>query len=177
MASAKLKIEHWPIERLTPYPNNPRKNDGAVDRMCESIREFGFRVPIVATAAGEVCDGHLRLKAAIKLGMKTVPVAPADELNDIQIKAFRLTANHSANWAEWDMPLLTNELHTLEELGFDIERFGLDEIELPELEDVAAHRSPRKKTTIFVSVLNADVDRARKAISSALKKIGVDHNL
>jgi len=99
---AELKVETWPIERLVPYCRNPRKNDEQVDRMASAIREFGFRIPIVARSDGEVVDGHLRLKAAQKLGLKEVPVALADELTDAQVKAFRILANKSANWAEWD---------------------------------------------------------------------------
>jgi ParB-like chromosome segregation protein Spo0J len=57
-----LNVEHWPLERLIPYARNPRKNDDAVDRMCAAIREFGFRVPIIARSDGGVVDGHLRLK-------------------------------------------------------------------------------------------------------------------
>jgi len=74
--------------------------------MVGAVKEFGFRIPIVAKSDGEVVDGHLRLKAARKLGMAEVPVALADGLTDAQIKAFRLLANRSANWAEWDNELL-----------------------------------------------------------------------
>src|SRR5471032_3175205 len=97
-----LRIEEWPTERLVEYARNPRKNDEQVDRMVAAIREFGFRIPIVAKSDGLVVDGHLRLKAARKLGLTTVPVALADGLTDAQIKAFRLLANRSANWASWD---------------------------------------------------------------------------
>ena len=68
-----LKVESWPIERLVPYARNPRKNDEQVDRMAGAIREFGFRIPVVARSDGTVVDGHLRLKAARKLGMAEVP--------------------------------------------------------------------------------------------------------
>jgi ParB-like chromosome segregation protein Spo0J len=66
---ATQQIENWPIERLVEYPRNPRKNDKAVDRMCASIREFGFKIPVLARSAGGVVDGDLRLKAARKLGI------------------------------------------------------------------------------------------------------------
>src|SRR6476660_8644446 len=96
-AEVRLKVVHWPIDKLVGYPGNPRKNDHVVDRMCEAIKEYGFRTPIVARSNGLIVDGHLRHKAAIKLGMKTVPVALADELTDAQVKGFRLLANSSAN--------------------------------------------------------------------------------
>lgn len=105
-----LKVEHWPIDRLKEYARNPRKNDEQVDRMVGAIQEFGFRIPVVARSDGLVIDGHLRLKAARKLGMEIVPVALADDLTEAQIKAFRLLANKSANWASWDNDLLALEL-------------------------------------------------------------------
>src|ERR1700738_1843069 len=85
-----MHIEMWPIERLVEYPRNPRKNDAVVDRMCSSIREFGFKIPCLARSDGEVVDGHLRLKAAKKLGIADVPVILCDEWTPAQVKAFRL---------------------------------------------------------------------------------------
>ena len=93
-----LKMETWPIDRLIPYARNPRKNDEQIDRMAGAITEFGFRIPIVARSDGSVVDGHLRLKAAKKLGLSEVPVVLADELSAAQVKAFRILANQSANW-------------------------------------------------------------------------------
>jgi ParB-like chromosome segregation protein Spo0J len=125
-----LKVEQWQIDCLVEYARNPRKYDAAVDRMVAAIREFGFRIPICAKSDGTVVDGHLRLKAARKLGLAEVPVALADELTDAQIKAFRLLANRSASWAEWDSELLPLELGDLKELGFDLSLTGFGEIEL-----------------------------------------------
>lgn len=88
----KLKIEYFKTEELTPYAKNPRKNDGAVDPVANSIREFGFKVPIVIDKENNVVCGHTRLKAAKKLGMKTVPCIIADDLTEEQVKAFRLSA-------------------------------------------------------------------------------------
>jgi ParB-like chromosome segregation protein Spo0J len=128
-----LKVEQWPIERLVPYARNPRRNDAAVDQMAGAIQEFGFRIPIVAKSDGSVVDGHLRLKAAQKLGLETVPVALADELSDAQITAFRLLVNRSANWAEWDEELLKLELADLKALDYNLELTGFDERELDRL--------------------------------------------
>ena len=132
---AELKVEQWPIDRLIPYARNPRRNDEQVDRMASAIREFGFRIPIVAKSDGSLVDGHLRLKAAQKLGLKEVPVALADELTDAQVKAFRILANKSANWAEWDTDLLRVEFEELKELDFDLEMTGF---ELPEIDEILA---------------------------------------
>jgi site-specific DNA-methyltransferase (adenine-specific) len=125
-----MQVEHWPIERLIEYARNPRKNDHAVDRVAAAIREFGFRVPVIAKSDGTVVDGHLRLKAAKKLGLETVPVMLADDMTDIQIKAFRLSVNKMAEMAEWDNELLVLELADLGEMGFDMDLTGftLDEI-------------------------------------------------
>jgi ParB-like chromosome segregation protein Spo0J len=101
--------------------------------MASAIREFGFRIPIVAKSDGSVVDGHLRLKAAQKLGLKEVPVALADELTEAQVKAFRILANKSANWAEWEPDLLKLELQELQEIDFDLELTGF---ELPELDEI-----------------------------------------
>jgi ParB-like chromosome segregation protein Spo0J len=84
-----LQIQIWPIERLVFYAHNPRKNDAAVDRMVASIREFGFKIPVLARSDGEVVDGHLRLKAARKLNITEVPVILCDEWTPQQVKAFR----------------------------------------------------------------------------------------
>jgi ParB-like chromosome segregation protein Spo0J len=99
-------IERWPIDRLVAYIRNPRKNDAAVDRMCGSIRAFGFKIPVLARSDGEVIDGHLRLKAARKLGISEIPVILCDEWSPQQVKAFRLMVNRSVTWADWDEDLL-----------------------------------------------------------------------
>ena len=124
-------LEHWPTEKLIDYARNPRKNDHAVDRVSAAIKEFGFRVPIIAKSDGLVVDGHLRLKAAKKLGLETVPVLLADDLSPAQIKAFRLSVNKMAELAEWDDEMLAVELSDLKDMGFDLDLtgFSTDEIE------------------------------------------------
>ena len=101
-----MEIQTWPIDKLVGYARNPRKNDAAVDRMCGSIREFGFKIPCLVRSDGEVIDGHLRLKAARKLGITEIPVILCDEWTPAQVKAFRLMVNRSATWADWDEELL-----------------------------------------------------------------------
>jgi len=133
MPTTALQLEDWPIGRLIEYDRNPRKNDDVVDRMAQAIVEFGFRIPIVARSDGLVVDGHLRLKAARLLGLETVPVVLADELSETQIKAFRLLANQSANWAEWDELLLSAELNDLLAEDFDLSLVGFSDGELDKL--------------------------------------------
>jgi DNA modification methylase len=133
MPANALQLEQWPIGRLVEYERNPRKNDDVVDRMAQAIVEFGFRIPIVARSDGLVVDGHLRLKAARLLGLDTVPVVLADELSETQIKAFRLLANQSANWAEWDELLLSAELQDLLADDYDLSLVGFSDGELDNL--------------------------------------------
>lgn len=127
------QFETWSIESLIEYARNPRKNDHAVDKVASAIKEFGFRVPIVAKSDGTIVDGHLRLKAAKKLNLTEVPVILADDLTDAQIKAFRLSVNKVAELADWDDDLLKLEIEELDDLGFDLSLTGFDESELTSL--------------------------------------------
>jgi DNA modification methylase len=115
------------------YARNPRKNDHAVDKVAAAIREFGFRVPIVAKSDGTIVDGHLRFKAARKLGLDAVPVLLADDMSEAQIKAFRISVNKVAELAEWDDELLMLELSELQESEFDLGLIGFDDNELDTL--------------------------------------------
>jgi DNA modification methylase len=128
-----LQLVYRSIDQLLPYAHNPRKNDHAVEQMCRSIREFGFKIPILATSRGEIVDGHLRLKAAQKLHLESVPVIVSDDWTDAQIRAFRLLVNRSVTWAEWDMERLSAELSALQAAEFDLNLTGFDEAELQQL--------------------------------------------
>ena len=128
-----IKIVEKKIEELTPYARNPRKNDKAVDKVAASIREFGFKVPIVIDKAGVVAAGHTRLKAALKLGMDTVPCIIADDLTEEQIKAFRLADNKTGEFSDWDFELLTDELQDINDI--DMSEFGFDTSNIPEIND------------------------------------------
>lgn len=125
-----MQIELRPTDSLIEYIRNPRKNDHVVEKMVAAIKEFGFRIPIVAKSDGTVVDGHLRLKAARQMGLEEVPVVLADDLTDAQIKAFRLLANRSVNWADWDNELLRLEFDELQDLGFDLEMTGFSDGEI-----------------------------------------------
>lgn len=122
-----MKIVDKPIEWLRPYENNPRNNEQAVEAVANSIKEFGFKVPIVATIDGEIVNGHTRFKAAKSLKLKTVPVLIADDLTEEQIKAFRLADNKTGELADWDVELLYSELDEL--TGFDMTMFGFEDID------------------------------------------------
>lgn len=125
-----LKTEMWPTDKFIEYARNPRNNDDVVDQMVSVIKEFGFRIPIVARSDGLVVDGHLRLKAARVLGLTEIPVVLADELTETQVKAFRILANKSASWAEWDDELLRLEFEDLKIAEFDLEFTGFSDQEI-----------------------------------------------
>src|SRR5690348_17508828 len=126
LAAQSWQVQFWPIDRFIFYVRNPRKNDAAVDRMCSSIREFGFKIPVLARSNGEVVDGHLRLKAARKLGITEVPLILCDEWTEVQVKAFRLMVNRSVAWADWDEELLALELQELNAADFDLSLTGFN---------------------------------------------------
>lgn len=121
-----LKIVYKNVDDLIPYENNPRNNDGAVEAVAKSIKEFGFKVPLVIDKDGEIAAGHTRLKAAKELGLEEVPCIIADDLTPEQVKAFRLADNKVAEFAEWDFNLLGLELGEIENIS--MEDFGFDEL-------------------------------------------------
>lgn len=121
----KTKVIYMDTDSLIPYANNPRLNDNAVDAVAASIKEFGFKVPIVVDGENVIINGHTRLKAAHKLGLKQVPVIVADDLTPEQVKAFRLADNKTSEFAEWDMDKLQIELEGIDEI--DMGEFGFDD--------------------------------------------------
>lgn len=117
-----MNIVEKRIEELREYENNPRHNDGAVDAVAESIKQFGFKVPIIIDADGVIVAGHTRRKAAEKLGLDVVPCIVADDLTPEQIKAFRLADNKTGELASWDFEKLEEELAALS--AVDMSAFG-----------------------------------------------------
>ena len=120
-----MKVIEKKVEELVPYENNPRNNENAVEYVANSIKEFGFKVPIIVDDNNVIVAGHTRLLAAKKLGLEKVPCIVADDLNEEQIKAFRLADNKVSEYATWDFEKLELEL---EELDFEMTEFGFDEI-------------------------------------------------
>ena len=119
-----MQVSERLVQEIIPYENNPRNNDEAVDKVAESIREFGFQQPIVIDKDGVVIVGHTRLKAAKKLGLETVPVVMADNLTEEQAKAYRLADNKTNEFAEWDFDALDIELLDIKDI--DMGRFGFE---------------------------------------------------
>jgi DNA modification methylase len=128
-----MQIELRKLAEIKPYPGNPRQNDAAVEAVAKSIRQFGFRQPIVVDADGVIICGHTRLKAAERLGLEKVPVHIARELSPAQVKALRIADNQTNTIAEWDDELLPFELAELKALDFDLDLLGFSQDELTTL--------------------------------------------
>lgn len=148
-----MRILNISTDKLIPYENNPRNNDAAVQYVANSIREFGFKVPLVIDRENVVITGHTRLKAAKLLGLGTVPCIRADDLSDEQVKAFRIADNSVADVAEWDLDKLNIELEGLPD--FNLDDFALGELDLtidtpdiePELEDDDGYYGDERERT------------------------------
>lgn len=122
----RTKVTYMDVDSLIPYANNPRLNDNAVDAVAASIKEFGFKVPIVVDGENVIINGHTRLKAAHKLGLTQVPVIVADDLTPEQVKAFRLADNKTSELAEWDVGKLDIELGEIPDIDMGAFGFELD---------------------------------------------------
>lgn len=124
-----MQIIFKSLDELIPYKNNPRKNDKSVDLVVESIKNFGFKNPIIIDKNNVIVAGHTRHKASLKLGLNSVPCLIADDLSEEKIRAFRIADNRVGELSEWDNELLKSELENIEIFtGFDIEN-NFDEIE------------------------------------------------
>lgn len=123
-----MKNEMLKIEDIHPYENNPKCNDNAVQAVANSIKKFGFNVPIVVDKDHVIITGHTRYLASKKLGYKEIPCIIADDLDETKAREFRLVDNKVAQLAEWDLTVLGEELKMLKE--FDFEDFGFNDIEL-----------------------------------------------
>lgn len=143
MKNNKPEIVMKKIEDIIPYEKNPRINDKAVKYVANSIKQFGFKTPIVIDKNNVIINGHTRLKASKQLGLKEVPCIVADDLTDKQVKALRIADNKTAELADWDMDLLGDELKSLD---FNFEDFGFDDIELMMLtEDIEPEEYDNEK--------------------------------
>jgi DNA modification methylase len=131
-----MKVELRTITSIRPYENNPRiSDDKSVDAVAASIKEFGFRVPILLDKSGVIIAGHVRYRAALKLGLKQVPVIVAKDLTPEKIRAFRIADNKCASLSDWNYDLLPIELAELQGMNYDLDLLGFDQDELAELLD------------------------------------------
>lgn len=181
-----MQITELRVDDLIPYENNPRHNDNAVEIVAQSIKDFGFKVPIVVDHNLIVVTGHTRLKAAQRLGMETVPCIMADDLTPEQIKAFRLADNKTSEYATWDFEKLEQELRDLDAMDFDMSVFdfrlepkglegddfdleaALDEIDEPYTKPGQIYRLGRHTLMCGDSTSKRDMDRLMGGIMAKL---------
>ncbi|HOM98556.1 MAG TPA: DNA methyltransferase [Acetomicrobium sp.] len=171
-----LKIEYVKTADLIPYANNPRRNDAAVDKVVESIREFGFKNPIIVDGNNEIIAGHTRLKAAEKLGMEEVPTIKAEDLTPEQVRAFRIADNKTHEFAEWDMDLLREELDGVNLFtGFDEDELReiLDNVKFSEVEEDDFDPTPPEEPKTKLGDIY-QLGRHRLMCGDATKKEDVD---
>ena len=145
-----MQIHDISISLLREYDNNPRKNDGAVDAVAASIREFGFKVPVIVDGDNVIVAGHTRVKAARELGMETVPCIIADDLTPEQIRAFRLADNKTAELAGWDFAKLEEELAALA-AEFDMTAFGFhadSDVDIDDFFEEAGEKKEKEPKTV-----------------------------
>jgi hypothetical protein len=188
-ASPADKVERWPIDRLRPYPQNPRLHPAAnIAEIVASIEQFGFTVPVLVDEQGEVIAGAGRLEAAHKLKLSEVPVIVARGWTDAQKRSYRILDNSIPLGSTWSSEMLKFEYKELKltDWGDNLLPFNIE----PELLLAMDHgglvveeprapapKVPKTHTTIFVSVVKTRADEAQNIIARALKKAGIDHNL
>jgi len=143
-----MKIEYKNIDEITPYENNPRNNDEAAEYVANSIKQFGFKVPIIIDKDNVIVTGHTRLKAAKKLGINKVPCIRATDLTEDQVKAFRIADNKVSEYATWDYDKLSIELDDIE---LDMSDFGLEfgdfETDTEEMEEDQGYYGDERERT------------------------------
>ena len=180
MNSKKIQVIYKGVDELIPYINNPRLNDDAVDAVASSIKNFGFKNPIIIDSDNEIINGHTRLKAAKKLGLDTVPVIIADDLTEAQKKAFRIADNKVSELADWDFKALQCELEELESLEFDMIDFGFDDIEQKIDDDIDSEKSNTEMKIIqdeTVIVIKCENESILENTFLKLQKEGYDCQL
>ena len=146
-----MKVVNFKLTEIKPYENNPRDNARAISKVAESIRQFGFKVPIVVDKDNVIITGHTRYLASQELGLEEVPVIVAEDLTEEKVKAFRLADNKVSEYSTWNDDLLKVELEDLIDLDFDINSIGFSEIELMELtEDIEAEEYDNEEIEDYV---------------------------
>lgn len=153
-----IEVKTFKTSEIKPYENNPRNNDDAIDPVMESIKQFGFKVPIIIDKNNVVVAGHTRLKAALKLKLDEVPCIIADDLTEEQINAFRLADNKVSEFATWDFELLDIEL---DNIAIDMSTFGFLNIDIldDELEkqmEYLTQDTKIKKHIVKLTFMNED---------------------
>lgn len=170
-----MQVENWKIENVHEYPNNPRKNNDAVEYVANSIKEFGFRSPIIVDKDGVIICGHTRLKAALSLGLTEVPVHVADNLTDEQVKAYRLADNKTGELSTWDWEQLNAELEDIDWLDIDMQQFGFkldDELAPPSASDVGYGENGYEYHEQYAVTVICENEREQEKVYGRLTKEG-----
>ena len=178
-AKKEWQVAWKDVNELTPYAKNARINDKTVPYLVNSIKRFGFKVPLVIDEKGVVVCGHTRLKAALECGMARVPCVLADDLTEDEIKAFRLADNKIQEMSSWDDDLLDQELVELKDAGIEMDDLGFGDMgaDWDKLDDIEDEQEPPKlkgaANTIVVTVPTdlpeGEIDNIRNAITEAIK--------
>lgn len=165
-----MKIKEISLIDLTPYEKNPRKNEKAINAVAASIREFGFKQPLVIDENKVIVAGHTRALAAKKLGISTVPCLIASDLTEDQIKAYRIIDNKTAELAEWDSELLSEELETIE---LDLNQFELDLIRGAENVTESTGAGLYEENEQFALLINCEDEREQQTLFVELEERGI----
>ena len=161
-----MNIVEKRLDEIRPYENNPRRNDEAVQYVAESIRQFGWKQPIVIDRDGVIIAGHTRYKAAHRLGLTKVPCLIAEDLTPEQVKAYRLADNKVGEIAEWDIDALEKELATIE---FDMSEFGF---EIEESTEEQSEQKEAKYSDSISVVIECEDDEEAERVFNQLQKEG-----
>lgn len=167
-----MEIVYKKIHDLKPYANNPRFNDDAVQYVANSIKEFGFKVPIIIDKNNEIVAGHTRYKASIELELDEVPCIVADDLTDEQVKAFRLADNKVSEFSSWNFDFLDEELEGLA-YDFDMTDFGFPDMSL----DLPDEEEESEKYTRKVEIPQYEITGDEPKISDLVYKAKADELL
>ena len=164
-----MRVLFKKLTEIQPYENNPRRNSSAVEYVANSIKQFGFKTPIVIDKNGAIVAGHTRYLAAKDLGMEKIPCIVAEDLNEDEIKAFRLVDNKTSEYALWDFKLLDKELKDLAE--FDMEAFGFTLDTMESKLDIGSFREQGSEADSFNFTLNFPIED-KDLVEEFLKRRG-----
>ena len=174
-----MKIEELSLSAIKPYERNPRKNDSAVNGVAESIKQFGFKQPIVIDKNNVIVAGHTRYKAAKQLGLNSVPCVRADDLTTEQVKAYRILDNKLNELATWDFQALGDELNSFD---FDFETFNFNfdyEKDFDTFFDDNSYKqkeSADSSVTKYQIIITYDTEEERDQFHEYLENEGIEHN-
>lgn len=165
----KLEIKYIPINDIKPYKNNPRLNEDAIPYVMHSIKEFGFKNPIILDKNNVIVAGHTRLESAKRLDIEEVPVIYADDLTEEQVKAFRLADNKVSEKSMWDYTKLDEELDSILDIDMSLFDFAIDDINWDDVEELTSETYDKPEHNMLECPNCHHIDR-----DIHFKKVGVE---